>query len=198
MPFFINFTPFFWELSPKGGVALIGGALTWASRRKRGNKRSADFEDFGLADTDFPHHRSPAMQTALVTNAAVAPISPTIPRLNDQGNFYGGANEEAYNNGNRTFAPNFMPQAEAQPYYYSQQEATGGGYYDEHGYYYEGQQQQMLQVNHASNTSYDMTQQYQPYNNTTEHSYSDQSSYPATTDQYYKPDQVDIKPHQHM
>lgn len=175
--------------------------MTWASRRKR-NKHSGDFQDFGLADTDFPHHRSPAMQTALVTNAAVAPISPTIPRLNDQGNFYGsGGAEELYNNGSRTFAPAFVPQAEGQPYYYSpqqqQQEGAGGGYYDEHGYYYEGQQQ-MPQPNHTSNASYDMTQQYQPYTNTTEHSYSDQSSYPPTSDQYYKPDQVDIKPHQRM
>lgn len=141
------------------------------------------------------------MQSALVTNAAIAPVSPTIPRLNDQGNFYGGANEDAYNNNSRAFAPTFIPQLEAQPYYYQQQqqpqETAGGGYYDEHGYYYEGQQQ-MHTTNHSSNTSYDMTQQYQPYNNTTEHSYSDQSSYPTTTDQYYKPDQVDIKPHQRM
>lgn len=169
---------------------------------KRNNKRAEDFEDFGLADTDFPHRRSPAMQSALVTNAAVTPVSPTIPRLNDQGNFYGGSPptaEDGYSNSGRGFVPPYQPQLEGQPYYYQQQQQqqdpTGAGYYDDAGYYYEGQQQPMATNNMGNNTSYDMTQQYQPYNNTTEPTYSDP---PYGTDQYYKPDQVDVKPHERM
>lgn len=209
---------------------MIGGALTWINRHggcaRRSNKRSADFEDFGLADTDFPHHRSPAMQSALVTNAAGTPMmsstTPTIPRLNDQGNFY-GAQQQEYNQAAGYAA--YQPQLEqsnneynTQPYYYQpplQQEAAPApnGYYDESGYYYDGSNttQHPQQV---SNATYDpqlqqQQQQFHPQqgyiaDNSMMHSYPDhQTTYTTPTsamtgDHHYKPDQVDITPHRHI
>lgn len=119
---------------------MIGGALTWINRHggcaRRNNKRSEDFEDYGLADTDFPHNhqphmRSPGMQTvSLAANGAAigggsaamtpalgaattAATSPTIPRLNDQGTFYGASTvDDPYNNSQQQFMPVYQPQLE--------------------------------------------------------------------------------------
>jgi hypothetical protein len=120
---------------------LIGGALTWINRHggcaRRNNNRSADFKDYGLADTDFPHNhqphmRSPGMQTvslaangaaigggAVATSAAMTPAlgadsaSPTIPRLNEQGTFYGASIvDDSYNSSQQQFMPVYQSQLE--------------------------------------------------------------------------------------
>lgn len=120
------------------GIALIGGILAWINRRggcsqRRDNKKT-EFEDYGLGD--FPHHRpTPAMAAAAVPVAK--PVSPTIPRMNDQGNYY---NEDpSYGGQYATGYPDNMDygmQQQQQGYYYPQQHDQGG-YYDEQGYYYE-------------------------------------------------------------
>lgn len=156
------------------GLALIGGLLAWINRKggctsRSKPKRPADFEDFGLAETDFPHHRSPPMAAANVApgmaaagaagaaGAAAAMASPTIPRLNEQGNYYDPSTAE-YGTNRIYYEPQltgppqpdyqYPPHHQQQQYYYPQE----GGYYDEHGYYYEngstavsspGQQQAM-------------------------------------------------------
>lgn len=157
------------------GLALIGGLLAWINRKggctsRSKPKRPADFEDFGLAETDFPHHRSPPMAAANVApgmaaagaagaagaGAAAAMASPTIPRLNEQGNYYDPSTAE-YGTNRIYYEPQLTgppqpdyqyPPHHQQQYYYPQE----GGYYDEHGYYYEngstavsspGQQQAM-------------------------------------------------------
>jgi hypothetical protein len=86
------------------GVALLGGIITCVNRRggcgRGGAKKRSDFEDYGLADTDFPHKNQPTMQSVgLATNAAaigsatpvLGAISPTVPHLNDQGTYYSNA-----------------------------------------------------------------------------------------------------------
>jgi hypothetical protein len=204
--------------------------LTWINRHggcaaKRSNqKRSAEeFEDYGLADTDFPHHRqSPAMQnltipstTPIMNNA----VSPTIPRLNEQGTFYGGEQQQQHQQQQQDIYNSYayQPQLDqpssagisdynnSQPYYYQDPSnavantnvvmsggaaAAGGGYYDEAGYYYDGNQQHQQQQYHLQ----------QPYNDQLQHSatYSDHTNVGGEGGYYYKPDQVDIKPHQHM
>ncbi|KAI9308482.1 hypothetical protein BJ944DRAFT_260131 [Cunninghamella echinulata] len=124
------------------GLALIGGFLAWLNRRggctsksNHRKERKADFEDFGLAERDFPHHRSPPTTKAtagMASGAGVAAgvVSPTIPRLNDQGNYYNDPNNQHY-----------MQQGYDQyhdGYYYPQDGGAGSGYYDENGYYYDG------------------------------------------------------------
>lgn len=232
---------------------MIGGALTWINRHggcaRRNNKRSEDFEDYGLADTDFPHNhqphmRSPGMQTislaangaaigggSAVNSAAMTPAlgaaatttatSPTIPRLNDQGTFYGASTvEDPYNSSQQQFMPAYQPQLEngaanhqivdynnvpmdysqqqQQPYYYQQPQDSNmrvnGGYYDESGYYYDGsaQQQPMPASGTTANHSHNPS-----YDMTAQYG----QQYPNTNanahmgDQYYKPDQVDMNSH---
>jgi hypothetical protein len=146
----------------------------------------------------------------LATNAAAigsaTPVlgatSPTIPRLNDQGAYYGNANEDPYG-AQRQYTPPYQPpldnagdyngqpimdynaqQQQQQSYYYQQENTstvagTGavGGFYDESGYYYDGHQQQLASSNP---TGYDMAAQY-----------NNQAYPPLGTggDHYYKPDQ---------
>ncbi|KAI8988782.1 hypothetical protein BDB01DRAFT_848902 [Pilobolus umbonatus] len=121
------------------GVALIGGILAWINRRGGCAKRSttktkADYEDYGL--NDFPHHRTQPM-------AAVPPpmgpiVSPTLPRLNDQGNYYNESNN--YGNGaqyayqDNTMDYGMQPQHN-QGYYYPQLQQQE--YYDDGNYYYD-------------------------------------------------------------
>ncbi|KAG0175472.1 tRNA methyltransferase 44 [Apophysomyces sp. BC1015] len=210
------------------GVALIGGALTFLNRRggcaRRSEKRTADFEDFGLAETDFPHHRSPPMApsglaAAGAGGAAAAAVagtaaaaggakgSPTLPRLNDQGNYYDPAGHQyvpaSYQpqlDMNQAEYGDYAPQhpggaggmmAAQQGYYYPQQQHHDGGYpqqqhheggyYDEQGYYYDGS------TAVPSPAGYDHAQQPQH-----------QQGYPPAPPpgDYYKPDQVDAKPHE--
>lgn len=226
--------------------------MTWINRHggcaRRSNKRSEDFEDYGLADTDFPHNhqphmRSPGMQTvslaangaaigsgSAVNSAAMTPAlgaataaatSPTIPRLNDQGTFYGASTvDDPYNNSQQQFMPAYQPQLEnnhqqvidynnvpmdysqqqQQSYYYQQPQdpnmGVSGGYYDESGYYYDGsaqQQQAMPTAGATANHSHNPS-----YDMTAQ--YTNQQ-YPSTNanvhmgDQHYKPDQVDMNSH---
>ncbi|KAI9468942.1 MAG: hypothetical protein EXX96DRAFT_99299 [Benjaminiella poitrasii] len=186
------------------GVALVGGALTWINRHggcaRRTKRTTSDFEDYGLADTDFPSNHVSGMQSINGTK------SPTIPQLNDQGTFYNGGGapavtkedpysqymagyqQQAMDNSNaghpaavvdyNNLAYNASQQQQA--YYYQQQTSPqdmavphGGVYYDESGgYYYDG-----------SNNG----QQQHMYPN-------QQIAYQTTAadnNHYYKPDQVD-------
>jgi hypothetical protein len=124
------------------GIALIGGILACVNRRggctKKRNTKKSDFEDYGLGD--FPHQRTtPAAAVPVVANNG-KPVSPTIPRLNDQGNYY---NDDGYNHYNNTgYADNGMDYGMQQQqqqqqhggYYYPQQQQE---YYDDGGYYYD-------------------------------------------------------------
>ncbi|KAG1377914.1 hypothetical protein G6F60_006700 [Rhizopus arrhizus] len=161
------------------GLALLSGLLTWINRHKGcASKRKAkpEFEDYGLADTDFPQHRSPAM--ANTPNA----ISPTTPYLNDQGNYY---SKEELNSGYMPSYPvvetnqhlNNYPQPD---YYYNNNNPQlahemngGGGYYDENGYYYENTTHQ------TSGEHYTNQQPSYPYPEQYHHNVN-----------YYKPDQI--------
>jgi hypothetical protein len=95
------------------------------SRRKLRSKKSAEFEDFGLADTDFPQNPAPVMEQR---------PKPSMRQANYV--------EDPFSN---NFTP-YQPQADieygmaAQPYYYPQQATQEQPYYDEAGYYYDGAQ----------------------------------------------------------
>ncbi|KAI9255589.1 hypothetical protein BDA99DRAFT_517140 [Phascolomyces articulosus] len=134
------------------GLALLGGILTWVNRRggctRRSNKpNKADYEDFGMGDNDYPHHRSPTMAAGgVAAGAAVAAAStspamthsnlsraPTVPRLNDQGTYYDGHPSGYYQQ-------DMMPQQQGYYYPEHQQDMSGQGYYDNSGYYYDQQQ----------------------------------------------------------
>ncbi|CAO3621943.1 unnamed protein product [Cunninghamella blakesleeana] len=197
------------------GLALIGGLLAWLNRRggcaSRSNKRSNnDFEDFGLAESDFPHNRSPPMTAAaLGTGAALgagtAAVASTVgsqsPNINNN-----NANTAYYNNGavpppadydsGRHYAP-YQPQIDEynvqyqqqpqqqQGYYYPQQEQQ---YYDEQ-YYYENS------PNMANNQVYDHNQGGYDPNQAYDHNQAplphQQQQQPYATNDYYKPDQID-------
>lgn len=174
--------------------------MTWINRRggctsrSKAKQRPNDFEDFGLAETDFPHHRSPPMANANLGAAAAAGAgaaggaavagaaggaSPTLPRLNDQGNFYHDPSTAEYGT-NRHYVPSYQPQLsqadyspqpQHQPYYYDNTQPQQG-YYDEHGYYYD------------NSTAVSSSQGYP----------SQQGGYEGG-EQYYKPDTADGKPH---
>lgn len=112
------------------GVSLVGGLFVWLLlKRKRNNgkgkKRPTEFEDFGLAESDFPQQQG--RPTTMMA-------SPTLPRLNDQGNYYagGGGPHQAY------YDNPAVQQQQQQAYYYAdqqQQPPVGYGGYD--GYYYD-------------------------------------------------------------
>lgn len=114
------------------GIALIGGIIACVNRRggctKKRDKSKSEFEDYGLGD--FPHHR-PAVAAATMANK---PVSPTIPRLNDQGNYYaddgyGGHYQGGYVDNNMDYG-----MQQPQGYYYPDQQQQ---YYDDGGYYYD-------------------------------------------------------------
>jgi hypothetical protein len=120
---------------------LIGGILACVNRRggctKRRDTKKSDFEDYGLGD--FPHHRPAATPVAV---ANTKPVSPTIPRLNDQGNYYADDGYNHYNNvGYVDNGMDYgMPQQQQQQhagYYYPQQQQQQQEYYDDGGYYYD-------------------------------------------------------------
>jgi hypothetical protein len=181
------------------GLAIIGGLLAWLNRRggcasRRNNKRTNnDFEDFGLAETDFPHHRaSPAMAAAALGGGAAAGAaaassnkSPTVPRMAES-----NAPSAAYYNAGvpppsdydsgRHYAP-YQPQLDEyamqqqhapqqQGGYYYPQEQGQQGYYDEQ-YYYDNQQPMPAggEYNH----------------------YQQQQQQPFSPNDHYKPDQVE-------
>jgi hypothetical protein len=102
------------------------------------NQRKANFEDFGLAERDFPHHRAPAAtgNSSSGFGGSTVVASPTVPRLNDQGTYYNDASAKPYQQ-QREYDATYQD-----AYYYPPQDYPshtgyeGGGYYDEHGYYY--------------------------------------------------------------
>ncbi|CEP13572.1 hypothetical protein [Parasitella parasitica] len=116
------------------GIALIGGILACINRRggctKRRDNKKSDFEDYGLGD--FPHHRA---TTAVANNTK--PVSPTLPRLNDQGNYYANENYGGHYSG--AYVDNNMDygmQQQQSGYYYPQQ-TQQQEYYDDGNYYYD-------------------------------------------------------------
>ncbi|KAF7726667.1 hypothetical protein EC973_008541 [Apophysomyces ossiformis] len=132
------------------GVALIGGALAYVNRRggctSRTDKKQADFEDFGLAERDFPQQPAPQ------AHRPAAAVNPTIPRLNEQGTFYNEpplpplppAGPAEYNHGSHTYVAGYTPQQQPmtqvhQDYYYDSYAPQEGAYYDAGGnhYYYD-------------------------------------------------------------
>lgn len=170
---------------------MIGGILACVNRRggctkKRDNKKS-DFEDYGLGD--FPHHRTPVIAAPVLPSK---PISPTLPRLNDQGNYY---NEDP-NYGHYGYQDNNMdygmqPQ---QGYYYAQQQQQPQHqqqqeYYDDSGYYYDSNTSATayssvapMQPQHQSQHQPQLQQAYMMNNAPTQHS--------MTSQDVYKPDEV--------
>ncbi|CAO3694980.1 unnamed protein product [Rhizopus microsporus] len=114
------------------GLALIGGIIACISRRggctkRRDRKKKPEFEDYGLGD--FPPHQNIA--PAATVTAATKPLSPTIPRLNDQGNYY----NEDYNNYGYQQGDYGMQNPQHGGYYYPQMHQQE--YYDDNGYYYD-------------------------------------------------------------
>ncbi|KAI8365242.1 uncharacterized protein BYT42DRAFT_589292 [Radiomyces spectabilis] len=132
-------------------------------RKSHRTKKVAEFEDFGLGDHDFPHHRSPPMATAAAvgTPSSRPTVSPTLPRLNEQGNYY-NENPEAYARnpynypqdryttdmspgGQMYYQPQQAYYEDAGPYYYNHNVApapippehgASQGAYPAEGYYY--------------------------------------------------------------
>ena len=120
------------------GIALIGGILACVNRRggctKRRETKKSDFEDYGLGD--FPHHRATAVAAPVVANNT-KPVSPTIPRLNDQGNYYADDGYAGHYGGG--YVDNNMDYGMQQQhggYYYPQQQQQQE-YYDDGNYYYD-------------------------------------------------------------
>lgn len=161
---------------------------------KKRSKKS-DFEDYGLGD--FPHHRTPAVAAPVI--ASSKPMSPTLPRLNEQGNYYNedpnygrygyqdnqGYDNNMYQDNNMDYGMQpqqgyYYPTQQQQPHHQQQQQE----YYDDSGYYYDS---------NASGTAYSSVapmQQHQPQlqqaymmnNSTPQHSMVSQD--------VYKPDEV--------
>lgn len=171
----------------KVGLALISGIFAWFNRRggcTRKSRSKPEFEDYGLADTDFPHNHTPAMQNMTTTPNVV---SPTIPRLNEQGNFY--TKEDQQYMAPYQMSEPYPGSPEHQPYYYQgqQQPVHDGGYYDENGYYYESTSPHQPQVVAADYYPIQQQQQQQQY-------YPQTDQYYANVN-YYKPDQVTDNTH---
>ncbi|KAI7899784.1 uncharacterized protein BX663DRAFT_182854 [Cokeromyces recurvatus] len=124
------------------GIALIGGVIACISRRggctKRSDKKKSDFEDYGLGD--FPHNKSTmASAAAAATSAATAATSttaaPTIPRLNEHGNYYQNTapTDDYYYQGNGNYMDNGYSMQQPHQYYYNQ--PYHQDYYDDSYYY---------------------------------------------------------------
>lgn len=167
------------------GLALIGGLIAFINRRggctkKRGRNNKSDFEDYGLGD--FPQHRNPAPAVPTMATAN-NPISPTLPRLNEQGNYY---NDDYNHYGYRQDDYGMQPSPQG-GYYYPQGHHQQQGYYEDGGYYYDNNSGM------APNTAYSSPPHaQQPYNsqdyamaNNMEHSPAHQQP-----QNLYKPDDV--------
>lgn len=117
---------------------MIGGILACVNRRggctKRRDTKKSDFEDYGLGD--FPHHRTAAVAAPVVANNT-KPVSPTIPRLNDQGNYYADDGYAGHYGGGYTDNNmDYGMQQQHGGYYYPQQQQQQE-YYDDGNYYYD-------------------------------------------------------------
>ncbi|CAO3619939.1 unnamed protein product [Mucor hiemalis] len=160
------------------GLALIGGVLACINRRggctKRRDTKKSEFEDYGLGD--FPHHRT-QMAAPVIANK---PVSPTLPRLNDQGNYYNeDPNYARYGYQDNNVDYGMQPQ---QGYYYPQQHQQQE-YYDDGGYYYDS---------NTSATAYSNVSPMQPH---TQQGYVMNNNVPQTHNMVpqqdvYKPDDV--------
>lgn len=168
---------------------MIGGILAWINRRggcaKRSKEQKSDFEDYGLGD--FPHHRNQnAMAAAAVpaTAAAVNPVSPTIPRMNEQGNYYNeDPNYNYHNAGYNGGYPEDYNNMQHQGYYYPQlQQQHDAGYYEDGNYYYDNNSSPTY-----TNAAYP-PQQQQPYMNTAPYNSPHPENY--NNPGVYKPDDV--------
>ena len=105
------------------GIALIGGLISWVNRRggcarRKNNKRSIEYEDFGLADTDFPQNQAP--------NMAFAPHSHEVMNpLPQQGNYYHIIPEEPQTHQSQ-YETKYLPpdEIENDPYYHPHERST--------------------------------------------------------------------------
>ncbi|KAL0097356.1 hypothetical protein J3Q64DRAFT_1713002 [Phycomyces blakesleeanus] len=157
------------------GLALIGGLITFLNRRggctSRSEKPKSDFKDFEMTENDFPQRRAPTGGLQ-----GIVPISgsPTVPQLNNQGNFY---NDNGYGQN----YSNVQSQSSGQDGYYYDNYSQGQGYYTDGRYYYEN-------GGNAPVTGYVPQQNYQQY----------QTSPPVQpmVAEYSKPDLADSKPHE--
>lgn len=170
------------------GIALIGGILACVNRRggctKRRDTKKSDFEDYGLGD--FPHHRAPVAGAAVAAPVVannVKPVSPTIPRLNDQGNYYADDGYSHYNNAG--YAENGMDYGMQQQqqqhggYYYPQQQQQQQEYYDDGGYYYDS---------NTSATAYSSVPPMQQNTPVMQQGYVMNNNMPQQHQDVYKPD----------
>lgn len=131
------------QLLFKVGVAFLGGVVTFFNRRggctrRRNKPNPADYEDFGMADNDYPHHRSPGpMLAAPMTEPPVT--TTTSPVMAHHDAYYN--NEPAYYHHQDVQQQQQQQHAPPQQYYYAEHDAppsaaAAGGYYDNSGYYY--------------------------------------------------------------
>lgn len=94
----------------------------------------------------------------LASGAAAAAVSPTIPRLNDQGNYY--------NDGTKQYQQQGYDQYHDGSGYYYPQEGGGydanGNYYDENGYYYDGATGQPIHTGYEAMPPPQQQQMYHP------------------------------------
>ncbi|KAI9268737.1 hypothetical protein BY458DRAFT_533848 [Sporodiniella umbellata] len=114
------------------GIALIGGILACISRKggctkkRKERRKKPDFEEYGLGDS----------QTQKTAPMIQKPPPPTIPRLNDQGNYYQD-NYQSYNYPQEDYNAHNQQQG---GYYYPQlqhQYQHQPDYYNDGGYYYD-------------------------------------------------------------
>ncbi|KAI8328402.1 hypothetical protein BD560DRAFT_72693 [Blakeslea trispora] len=132
----------------KVGVALVGGLISCINRRggcarRNNDKRSIEYEDFGLADTDFPPRQMPNMQSMTSDHVHTGQrfADATIPQLGPQGNHYHILPEEPH--AQHQFEAKYLPPDEIgnehQAYYYSHEQPVQHGaptYYTNHNNYY--------------------------------------------------------------
>ncbi|KAI9279095.1 hypothetical protein BY458DRAFT_503106 [Sporodiniella umbellata] len=160
-------------------IALIVGILAFISRRGGCTKRAdrnkkSDFDDYGLAD--FPTHRNPAQEA----NPATAHnVSPTIPRLNEQGNYY----NDNYNNYNYPQDEYAIQSQQHGGYYYPQQNHQQG-YYENEGYYYDGS------PGMNSNGGYPLQSHMQQTYNPQSYGVDNGANYVSTQQNIHKPDDI--------
>ncbi|RCI04369.1 hypothetical protein CU098_013024, partial [Rhizopus stolonifer] len=161
------------------GIGLIVGLLACISRRggctkREGRNKRSDFDDYGLGD--FPTHNNPAPTATL--NAANNPVAPTIPRLNEQGNYY----TDNYNNYNYRQGDYAMQTPQHGGYYYPQGNQQQQGFYEDGGYYYDNSSGMAPATAYPTQPS--MQQTYSPHEYTTNNS----MGHSPVHQNVYKPD----------
>lgn len=107
--------------------------------------------------------------------------SPTIPRLNDQGNYY---NDQLYMQQQQGYDQYHDGNG---GYYYPQDGSAAGGYYDENGYYYDNS------AMHSNAGGYDPMSPPQQNYHTNMNMMGNNAPLPPlpnTTNEVYKPDSI--------